>query len=142
MNREDQTRFDAIYEEMAALRERMKELEAELSVLAQEEKTCAETERENQAPAKPVLPEITEFAAGVIGKTVIEAAKYCNRLSADASDPQAKELVNLILGRTEVVKAEILQVLSSAGSDEDKKQAILAKQAESLDYFTSVMAQK
>ena len=57
-----------------------------------------------------VTPEV-EYGASVIGKIVIEAAKACNRLTADGKADGAKELINLILGRTEVAKSEILSIV-------------------------------
>lgn len=88
-----------------------------------------------------VTPEV-EYGASVIGKTVIEAAKACNKLTADGSADGAKELVNLILGRTEVAKAEILNIVSSVDSFEAKKRKIDAQFESATDYFVSVMAQR
>ena len=88
-----------------------------------------------------VTPEV-EYGASVIGKTVIEAAKACNRLTQNGAQENVKELVNLILGRTEVAKAEILNIVSEEESFEAKKQKIDAQYESAADYFGSVMAQK
>lgn len=88
-----------------------------------------------------VTPEI-DYGAEIIGKTVVEATKYCNKITADETDESAKELVNLILGRTEVAKSEILKIVSSEGEFESKKNIIDAQYESAVDYFASVLAQK
>lgn len=92
----------------------------------------------NQAAVSPEV----DYGAAVIGKTVLSAAKYCNFLT-EAGEPQAaKELVNLILGRTEVAKAEILKIVSSEEDFEIKKQKIDGCFDSAAEYFESVMAQR
>ena len=88
-----------------------------------------------------VTPEV-EYGASAIGKIVIEAAKACNRLTADGKADGAKELINLILGRTEVAKSEILSIVSSEYAFELKKEKIDAQFENAADYFCSVMAQR
>lgn len=85
-----------------------------------------------------VPPEI-EYGASAIGKIVVEAAKYCSRLAARGE--QAKELINLVLGRTEVAKAEILKIVSSTDGLEEKKKKADACAYDAFDYFESIMAQ-
>ena len=87
-----------------------------------------------------VSPEV-DYGASVIGKTVVEAAKCCNEVAAKGSQELSKELVNLILGRTEVAKSEILSIVSSEDSFETKKQKIDAQYENAVDYFISVTAQ-
>lgn len=88
-----------------------------------------------------VSPEV-DYGASVIGKTVLLAAKYCNMLTTEGEPETEKELVNLILGRTEVAKAEILKITSSEDSFEDKKQKIDGCFDSAAEYFESVMAQR
>lgn len=88
-----------------------------------------------------VSPEV-DYGACVIGKTVLLAAKHCNALTTEGEPEAAKELVNLILGRTEVAKAEILKITSSEYSLEDKKQKIDGCFDSAAEYFKSVMAQR
>ena len=82
-----------------------------------------------------------DYGATVIGKTVVEAAKCCNEVAAKGNPELSKELVNLILGRTEVAKSEILSIVSSEDSFETKKQKIDAQYENAVDYFISVTAQ-
>ena len=82
-----------------------------------------------------------DYGAQVIGKIVVAGARYCNRLTDNSSLANAKELMNLILGRTEVAKSEILKIVSSGYDEELKKEKIDAEYEKAVDYFDSVMAQ-
>lgn len=82
----------------------------------------------------------TEYGASVIGEIVVSAAKNCNRLTSEPS-AEKRELVNLILGRTEVAKAEILKIVSAEDTFESKKNSIIREKTAAEDYFQSVMAQ-
>ncbi len=82
-----------------------------------------------------------DYGASVIGKIVVEAAKCCNSVTEGGNPELSKELVNLILGRTEVAKSEILGIVSSDESFETKKQKIDTQYENAVDYFISVTAQ-
>lgn len=96
---------------------------------------------EQEQPQTPEMPEDFNFAAAVIGKTVIEATKVCNQLSSNHSNTDVKELVNLVLGRTEVLKAEVLKILALSESLEQKKDLMQKEQCAAFDYFDSIKAQ-
>lgn len=81
-----------------------------------------------------------EYASEVIGKLVLESANGSNMLTS-GGNTENRELVNLLLGKTEVAKAEILAVVSSGGDFEEKKAKVDAIKDETLDYFSSVLAQ-
>ena len=87
-----------------------------------------------------VSPDV-DYGAAVIGKTVIEATKCCNSVTESGNPELSKELVNLILGRTEVAKSEILSIVSSEESLDTKKQKIDSQYENAVDYFISVTAQ-
>lgn len=88
------------------------------------------------------LAEDTVYGAEIIGKTVVSATKYCNKLTCENNDCDVKELVNLILGRTEVAKAEILKIVSSECSFEEKQNLIDKEYSAAEEYFISIMAQR
>ncbi len=90
----------------------------------------------------PQLSDSVNMGAEIIGKIVLSSAEYCNSLSGAAAPANAKELLNLILGRTEVAKAEILRISSLDISKEEMLSAMERELAEAEDYFKSVMAQK
>lgn len=58
-------------------------------------------------------------ASVLIGKAVKECAAACNEF-AEAGGSNAKDLINLALGRTEVFKSELLQIVSSDKSSDEK----------------------
>lgn len=81
-----------------------------------------------------------EYGAKVIGQIVVSAAKYSNKLTIGGDDSK-KELVNLILGKTEIAKAEILSVTQTDENLEVKCAKIDAIANVTKEYFESVLAQ-
>ncbi len=81
-----------------------------------------------------------EYGAKVIGQIVVSAAKYSNKLTVGGDDSK-KELVNLILGKTEMAKAEILSVVEASDSFDVKCAKMDQIAAVSKEYFESVLAQ-
>lgn len=75
-----------------------------------------------------------------IGDIIIKATGYINRLD-ESGYPNKKELVNLILGRTEIAKAEILNIVSSGVSFDSKKELMNTQFNEALEYFKSILEQ-
>ncbi len=119
-------------------------LKAKIAENKVEEKPQAVTEPmrrlEEKVIANATLKPDMEYGALVIGKIVVAAAEYSNKLTI-GGDESKKELVNLILGKTEVAKAEILSVIETGDSFDVKctkmdQIATLAK-----EYFESVIAQ-
>ena len=90
--------------------------------------------------AVPLKDSVVEYAAVAIGKVVQESIKYANLISTSTS-PNKKEVLNLIMGKAEVAKAEIFAITEGLLSDENKKELIDAQCAEALDYFKSAYAQ-
>lgn len=130
------------------LRGRIAELEksAAEEVVQIEEVTCEVTEDKPEEPkaevSEPKLSDSMGAGAKIIGKIVLSSAEYCNALSGAAAPQNAKELLNLILGRTEVAKAEILRISALDIPYDEKLKAMEQELAAAEDYFKSVMAQK
>lgn len=123
--------------------ERIAELNAEIERLnARLNATPPLKVLEAKLTRRAAVPKEMDYGAEVIGKVVIEAAKCCNRLTSGEQSQEVKELLNLILGKTEVVKAEILKIVSSDVSPDDKLPEIDRCFTEAADYFESVMAQQ
>lgn len=76
-----------------------------------------------------------EYGAKIIGKIVVESAKATEIVANN------KELVNLILYKTESIKAEILSICNSEVSFVDKKSMIDFQLQEAIDYYKSILAQ-
>ncbi len=124
-------------QEISALKGKLAEPKAE-------EKTTAVTEPMHRLEEKVItnasLKPDVEYGALVIGKIVVAAAEYSNKLTV-GGDESKKELVNLILGKTEVAKAEILAVVEGNDSFDVKCAKIDQILVVSKEYFESVIAQ-
>ena len=90
--------------------------------------------------ANAALKPDMEYGAQIIGKIVVCAAEYSNKLTAGGNDTH-KELLNLILGKTEIAKAEILSVIESADNFDVKCEKIDKIADAAKEYFDSVLAQ-
>lgn len=131
--------------ELEALRAQMEELKKPIEQEeepVEQEKTATPLENLKEKMIEANLPNDTKYGAEIIGKIVVSAATHCNNLSFAENSAENKELINLILGRTEVAKAEILSIVSSATPLEEKISLIDAQRNEAEDYFNSVLAQK
>lgn len=157
-----------LLEQNTLLFEQMKQLEIEIALLKKEiSKRNAEIKRlsamqgtkeqisagltakpENEQseavkkePKDIVLDDITAYGSDTIGEIVLRATELSGRLSLEQSE-ENKELVNLILGKTEVAKSEILMVTEKENSFENKKSEIDNIKNNTFEYFESVMGQK
>ena len=139
--------FDRLTAAESEIKRLKKELEEEKRRTAEENARLTENKGSTAAPLKILESKVikqagitpdTDYGAAVIGKTVVAAAKYCEQLK---TRDNAKELINLILGRTEVAKAEILNIVTTDNADEEKRRLIDEQLALAEDYFASVTAQ-
>ncbi|MBR7132613.1 MAG: hypothetical protein IKD04_03690 [Clostridia bacterium] len=143
-------RLDSVTASFEELKKDYEALQKELLAL-KEENSRLTALTEPSAPSKALeqkgvdnacrVSEDTEYASSVIGKIVVSAAKHCNKLTAWSDSPEIRELVNLILGRTEVAKANILKILSSQTDNHEKRRNIDKELEVCEDYFLSIMAQ-
>ncbi|MBO7368827.1 MAG: hypothetical protein J6U25_00895 [Clostridia bacterium] len=121
------------------LEERIKELSEKTETPVEKADTPLKKLEEKVISGASLKPDV-EYASEVIGKLVLESANGSNMLTAGGGT-EHRELVNLLLGKTEVAKAEILSIVSETGDFEDKKVKIDAVKDEALDYFSSVLGQ-
>lgn len=138
--------FEELKKENIKLKEKLNALQSNDNT----EASLKETEADNIEKSKSESTEtensdfftpLAEYSAAVIGKAVIEAARLCGKLSADKASNTAREQINLILGRCEVAKSEILEILSSDKGDELKRTLIDDEFTSTSNYFAGVMAQ-
>ena len=134
-------------EENVALKEKIQFLTEQLANKKEEDVIKAEeavvtdevvtetVERE----AVELSPEI-EYGSKIIGEIVMSATYHSNLLGTAGKD-NLKELLNLILGRTEVAKSQILNIVSSDVSIENKMQMIDSERDDTIEYFKSIMEQ-
>ena len=81
-----------------------------------------------------------EYGSEVIGKIVVSSTEYCNKIAL-LNHPDSKEMINLILGKTEVSKSDILNIVSSELDTDKKESAINIIEYNTIEYFKSVYAQ-
>lgn len=106
-----------------------------------EEKIEAPQEIEEKEKCAIKLDCEMEYAAKVIGDCVIEVTKVCNKITLRENGENQKELVNLALGRTEVLKTQILGILKTDKPFSEKKDLIEKEKQQAYDYFDSILAQ-
>ncbi len=131
--------------EVASKDEKIKALQDKISQLGgEEEKPLLQTtplaKLEKKVISNSRLSADIEYASSAIGDLVLDSATKSNTLTSDGN-VKHRELVNLLLGKTEVAKAEILSIVSEEVEFETKKEKIDAVKSEALDYFASVLAQ-
>ena len=120
----------------------IKSLKSEISKKNAENPIVTEPMRrlEEKVISSASLKPDMEYGAKVIGQIVVSAAEYSNKLTIGSNSSQ-KELVNLILGKTEVAKSEILAVIQTDDSLEVKSSKIDQIALVTKEYFESVLAQ-
>ena len=137
--------------ELMELKKQLKKNADEINLLKSQLDKANEPEPETSVPepmrrleekvmTNAIIKPDMEYAAKVIGQIVVSAAEYSNKLTVGGNDSR-KELVNLILGKTELAKAEILTVTQTDEPYEAKAHKIDAVAAVTKEYFESVLAQ-
>ena len=83
---------------------------------------------------------VLDYGSVAIGRVVQESIKYANLIS-DSNSQNKKELLNLIMGKAEVTKAEIFSITESDVAFSLQKELIDAQCEEATDYFKSAYGQ-
>ncbi len=82
-----------------------------------------------------------DYGAEIIGKITVESAKYCDIITSE-NLPNLKELLGLIMGKSEVCKNDILGIALSSIAFDNKINMIDEQYREAVDYFKSICEQK
>ena len=123
---------------------------SELKILLEEEKNKVQVieikEEAEISTAEETKEEIksvndVEYGSSIIGKIVVAATENSNKLSAESQTPESKEQINLILGKTEVAKSEILAVVLSNKSLDEKIADMDKIKEDTVEYFEGIMQQ-
>lgn len=141
----------ALFDQIEGLRKEIKDLgkqleasKAEIEKLKRENEdlaqSVAETPLENikeklSAPKSPF--NAADYGAKAIGKIIVEATKTTADLSENAGS-NAIEYINLVLGKAEVSKAEILNAVSGETDEKQKKMTIDGLVQKTCDYFEKI----
>ena len=88
----------------------------------------------------PVIDDAMEYGAKIIGNIIVESAKYCDMLNNKPSE-NTKDLINLIMGKSEICKSEILTIAIGQLDYKTKCELMDSQANDALDYFKSVLAQ-
>ncbi len=141
--RAEQSRLacEELKEENARLNSRIEELLSEKEELINQKTNEPLQNLEQKIIERTELCEPTKYGAQIIGKVVVAAAECCNSIATSGSADN-KELINLILGRTEVAKAEVLKITENISDFEVAKTLMDSELSTACDYFESVKAQK
>ncbi len=81
-----------------------------------------------------------DYASTIISHAVVDAAKLKNQLTSSGSD-MANELITLALGRTEMLKSDILTTVMTDVIFDAKKQRIDSIYKDTRDYFDGLLGQ-
>lgn len=102
------------------------------------EKPSEESKAETVGNSK--LPDELKIGAAAIGKLVISSAVFANKLTPGGKADN-KELVNLILGRTEAAKLKIFEIAVSDCELSEKSGEMEKCFAETEEYFKEIVRQ-
>ena len=81
-----------------------------------------------------------EYGAKIIGNIIVESAKYTDMITANPCE-NTKDLINLIMGKSEICKSEILTIALGELDYQTKCELMDSQLTDALDYFKSVLAQ-
>jgi len=81
-----------------------------------------------------------DYASSIISKAVVDVAKLKNQLSTTGSE-MSNELITLALGKTEMLKSDIIETVMSDMILEAKRQRIDAIYKDTKEYFSSLLGQ-
>jgi len=80
------------------------------------------------------------YASAQIGKVIVKISDFCNNMVSN-SNQNARELINLALGRGEVFKSDVMTVLQSNSSFNEKANIIQDKIKDVDSYIISLYGQ-
>ena len=141
-------RIEKLKRQIEKLNVKLKDANAEIERLNEEKSAAAEAVLDTATPIKKIeekvilsAPEFNaaDYGAKAIGKIVLSASEITSSLSGESGAGKI-ELVNLILGKAEVSKAEILNAVSSDISDKEKKMIIDSVVLKSREYFDKAIS--
>lgn len=141
INRELIERCNSLSAELLLKNREISRLKKELEKLKAYKEKATSSPKKSSAVKAPELSEDILTGAAIIGRLVIEATRYSNRLTADG-EARYRELVNLILGQTEATKAKIYELAVSNAEPAEKYAKMEQCCSEAFDYFESVMQQR
>ena len=107
------------------------------AVTDQSQEEMTEEQHEN---ISPTLDDAMEYGAKIIGNIIVESAKYSDMVTNKPSE-NTKDLINLIMGKSEICKSEILTIALGELDYNTKCDLMDSQLNDAVDYFKSVLAQ-
>lgn len=110
---------------------------------AEEPETVAEAEEKEETKyitTESLEDEISKYAAKAISNISLKAAMLSNTL-ATSGNKNAKDLLTLTLGRSEVFKQRVFEATKEGADIDAVKAAINLLEAETIEYFEQLRAQ-
>ena len=132
--------------EINSLRKTLAEMETNMQVADKVSQLAENKVLENKAEYSspvvevPKLEPVAEYGAEIIGKIVLEGTKLSN-LFAENNNSFSVDLINLVLGKTEVCKSSIYDICHSEKDETEKRQLIDSIYNECIDYFGGLTKQ-
>ena len=115
--------------------------EAEVNEEFFEEETFQEEIKEEKSESEEIsLDDAMEYGAKIIGNIIVESAKYSDMITAKPCE-NTKDLINLIMGKSEICKSEILTIALGELDYQAKCGLMDSQLTDAIDYFKSVLAQ-
>ncbi|MBR6573033.1 MAG: hypothetical protein IKK77_04885 [Clostridia bacterium] len=106
-----------------------------------EDEIIAEEIKEEKTESEEIsLDDAMEYGAKIIGNIIVESAKYTDMITANPCE-NTKDLINLIMGKSEICKSEILTIALGELDYQTKCDLMDSQLTDALDYFKSVLAQ-
>lgn len=128
--------LDKKCEEIKSLNDKIDELSSILASLNQEKtEEIAEAVTEEEGTEASII----DYGAVIIGKVIISAAEYCGRISCDDEERVSLAVAD-IFDRTETVKAEILDIISTDDSYDKKCQLMEREYHAAVSFFDRTAA--
>ena len=106
-----------------------------------EDEIIADEIKEEKTESEEIsLDDAMEYGAKIIGNIIVESAKYTDMITANPCE-NTKDLINLIMGKSEICKSEILTIALGELDYQTKCDLMDSQLTDALDYFKSVLAQ-
>ena len=103
-------------------------------------KTIDEIDFDDKESGEELEDDMLEYGAGIIGEITVDAARCCEIITS-AGGPNVKDQLSLIMGKSELVKGEILAIALSDYPSDKKREMIAAELDDAKIYFKSVCEQ-
>lgn len=134
--------YDENIKEINALRRELANIEIEKAKdddLTNAESVLKEVvpEQQSNTLADVVIDGSMEYGAKIIGKIILEGTRISNDV-AQSPNEYSKDIINLVLGKTEVCKSQIYDICKGDFAEDIMRQKVDEVYKDAVDYFNSL----